>query len=76
MGWMSEENVLPRKALTLSALLPVLCLALVTQDNMSHQLAAAPETMDRMKMHPSFELKRATVEANGTGQSGFVQKNF
>lgn len=78
MGWKSvEENVLPRKALTPSTLLPVPCLAFVTQDYMvSHWLAAAPEITDRLKMHPSDVQKRAAGEANGTGQSVFIQGNF
>ena len=78
MGWMSvEENVLPGKALTPSALLPVPCLALVTQDYVVfHWLAAAPETTDRLKMHPSGVQKRAAGEANGSEQSVFLQGNF
>lgn len=77
MGWISvEENMLPGKALT-SALLPVPCLALVTQDYMvSHRLTAAPETTDRLKMHPSGVQKQAAGEANGTGQSVLVEGNF
>lgn len=78
MGWMSlDENVLPGKALTASALLPVPCLALVTQDYMmSHRLASAPETTDSLKMHPSSVQKQAAGETNGNGQSIFPQENF
>lgn len=78
MGWMSvEEDVLPGKALTASALLPVPCLALVTQDYMmSHRLASAPETTDSLKIHPSSVQKRAAGETNGNGQSIFPQENF
>lgn len=67
MGWMSvEENVLPGKALTPSTLLPVPWLALAIQGYMvSHQPAAPPETVDRLKMHPSGVQKQAAGEANG-----------
>jgi len=78
MGWMSaKENVLPGKTLTSSALLPMLCLALLTPGYVvSHQLAAAPETMDRLKMHPSGVQKGAAGKANGTGQSVFSSREF
>lgn len=42
-----EENVLPGKALTPSVLLPLPCLAFVTQDCMP------PDITDRVKMHPN-----------------------
>lgn len=63
----AEKNELETgKALIPSVQLLLLCLALVTQGCM------APETTDRMKMHPNAVQKWAAGEVNDIGQTVFV----